>query len=77
MRRWRKSISAARAEHDLFGKSVSTLGSTPRAGFFRIMLALSALRKKIRIEPSGRLPRSIILGVLENPAVNGVAKTAR
>ena len=38
MRRWRKSISAARVEHDLFGKSVSTLGSSPRAGFFRIML---------------------------------------
>jgi hypothetical protein len=38
MRRWRKSISAARAEHDLFGKSVSTLGSSPRAGFFQIIL---------------------------------------
>jgi hypothetical protein len=25
-------------EHDLFGKPASTLGSSPRAGFFRIML---------------------------------------
>jgi len=25
-------------EHDLFGKLVSTLGSSPRAGFFLIML---------------------------------------
>jgi hypothetical protein len=26
------------AEHDLFGKPDSTRGSSPRAGFFRIML---------------------------------------
>ncbi len=25
-------------EHDLFGKPASTLGTSPRAGFFRIML---------------------------------------
>jgi hypothetical protein len=25
-------------EHDLFGKPVPTLGSSPRAGFFQIML---------------------------------------
>src|SRR4029077_1727231 len=29
-------------EHDLFGKPASTLGSSPRAGFFRIMLYAAA-----------------------------------
>ena len=30
-------------EHDLFRKPVSTLGSSPRAGFFGIMLSAAAL----------------------------------
>jgi hypothetical protein len=32
---WRSNILV---ERDLFGKPLSTLGSTPRAGIFRIML---------------------------------------
>jgi hypothetical protein len=40
--RWFQVESLTRSrflmEHDLFGKSVTTLGSSPRAGFFRIML---------------------------------------
>jgi hypothetical protein len=36
--RLRLSRSGFLMEHDPFGKSVTTLGSSPRADFFRIML---------------------------------------
>jgi hypothetical protein len=34
----RLALQLFRLEHDLFGKPVSTSGSSPGAGFFRIML---------------------------------------